>query len=203
MTKKGFLKEYHEKRDFDISSEPFGEEADKKDKDKQIFVIQKHDASHLHFDFRLLVDGVLKSWAVPKGPSTDPKEKRLAVPTEDHPVRYADFEGVIPENQYGGGTVMVWDAGTYENEKKDKDGNTISMEDQLKKGHATFILKGKKLQGGYTLIQTQKGKDEKWILKKVDDEHADARRNPVNTENKSVLTGRTMEQIRKEAEQDG
>lgn len=203
MGKKGFLKEYHEKRDFDISSEPFGEEADKKDKDKQIFVIQKHDASNLHYDFRLLVDGVLKSWAVPKGPSTDPKDKRLAVPTEDHPVRYADFEGVIPEDQYGGGTVMVWDAGTYQNEKKDDDGNVIPMEEQLKNGHATFILKGKKLKGGYTLIQTQKGKNEKWILKKVDDEEADARRNPVNTENKSVLTGRTMNQIRKEAEKDG
>lgn len=203
MGKKGFLKEYHEKRDFDISSEPFGEEADKKDKDKQIFVIQKHDASNLHYDFRLLVDGVLKSWAVPKGPSTDPKDKRLAVPTEDHPVRYADFEGVIPQDQYGGGTVMVWDAGTYQNEKKDDDGNVIPMEEQLRNGHATFILKGKKLKGGYTLIQTQKGKNEKWILKKVDDEDADARRNPVNTENKSVLTGRTMEQIRKEAEKDG
>lgn len=203
MGKKGFLKEYHEKRDFDISSEPFGEEADKKVKDKQIFVIQKHDASNLHYDFRLLVDGVLKSWAVPKGPSTDPKDKRLAVPTEDHPVRYADFEGVIPEDQYGGGTVMVWDAGTYQNEKKDDDGNVIPMEEQLKNGHATFILKGKKLKGGYTLIQTQKGKNEKWILKKVDDEDADARRNPVNTENKSVLTGRTMNQIRKEAEKDG
>lgn len=203
MTKKGFLQEYHAKRDFDISSEPFGEEANKNDKDKQIFVIQKHDASHLHFDFRLLVDGVLKSWAVPKGPSTDPKEKRLAVPTEDHPIKYADFEGAIPKDQYGGGTVMVWDAGIYENEKKDDDGNTIPMREQLKKGHATFILKGKKLKGGYTLIRTQKGKDEKWILKKVDDNQADARRNPVHTENKSVLTGRTMEEIRKEAEKDG
>lgn len=202
MGKKGFLSEYHEKRDFDISSEPFGEEADKKDKDKQIFVIQKHDATNLHFDFRLLVDGVLKSWAVPKGPSTDPKVKRLAVRTEDHPIKYADFEGVIPENQYGGGTVMIWDAGPYENEKKDDDGNTISMLDQLEKGHATFILKGKKLKGGYTLIRTQKGKKEQWILKKVDDEEADARRNPVNTENKSVLTGRTMNQIRKDAEKD-
>ncbi len=202
MAKKGFLQEYHEKRDFDISSEPFGEEAEKKDKDKQIFVIQKHEASHLHYDFRLLVDGVLKSWAVPKGPSTDPKVKRLAVPTEDHPIKYADFEGVIPEDQYGGGTVMIWDAGPYENEKKDDDGNAISMGEQLKKGHATFILKGKKLKGGYTLIQTQKGKDERWILKKVDDDEADARRNPVNTENNSVLTGRTMEQIRKDAEKD-
>lgn len=202
MADKGFLKKYHEKRDFDISSEPFGDEANKKDKDKQIFVIQKHDASHLHFDFRLLVDGVLKSWAVPKGPSTDPDVKRLAVRTEDHPLRYADFEGVIPEGQYGGGTVMVWDAGSYENDRKDDDGNLIPMEKQIEDGHSTFILKGKKLKGGYTLIRTQKGDDEKWILKKVDDDKADARRNPVSTENKSVLTGRTMEQIRKEANKD-
>lgn len=202
MADKGFLKKYHEKRDFDISSEPFGDEANKKDKDKQIFVIQKHDASHLHFDFRLLIDGVLKSWAVPKGPSTDPDVKRLAVRTEDHPLRYADFEGVIPEGQYGGGTVMVWDAGSYENDRKDDDGNLIPMEKQIEDGHSTFILKGKKLKGGYTLIRTQKGDDEKWILKKVDDDKADARRNPVSTENKSVLTGRTMEQIRKEGNKD-
>ncbi len=202
MADKGFLKKYHEKRDFDISSEPFREEVNKKDEDKQIFVIQKHDASHLHFDFRLLVDGVLKSWAVPKGPSTDPDIKRLAVPTEDHPVRYADFEGTIPQDQYGGGTVMVWDAGTYENDRKDDTGNLIPMGEQLKNGHSTFILNGKKLKGGFTLIRTQQGKDEKWLLKKVDDDKADARRNPVNTENKSVLTGRTMEQIRKEANKD-
>ncbi len=199
MADKGFLKKYHEKRDFDISSEPFGDEAKKKDEDKQIFVIQKHDASNLHFDFRLLVDGVLKSWAVPKGPSTDPDVKRLAVRTEDHPVRYADFEGVIPEGQYGGGTVMVWDAGTYENDRKDDDGNLIPMGQQLEDGHSTFILNGKKLKGGYTLIRTQKGDNEKWLLKKVEDDKADARRNPVSTENKSVLTGRTMEQIKKES----
>lgn len=202
MGKKGFLDDYHGKRDFDISSEPFGDEEHKEDKNKQIFVIQKHDASNLHFDFRLLVDGVLKSWAIPKGPSTDPEEKRLAVRTEDHPLEYADFEGVIPEEQYGGGTVMVWDAGTYENDKKDDEGNFVPMEEQLEKGHSTFILNGKKLKGGYTLIRTQKGKNEKWLLKKVDDEEADARRNPVNTENKSVLTGRTMNQIAKESRKD-
>ncbi|QYA24542.1 DNA ligase [Gramella sp. MT6] len=202
MGKKGFLEDYHGKRDFDISSEPFGDEDHKKDENKQIFVIQKHDASNLHFDFRLLVDGVLKSWAVPKGPSTDPDEKRLAVRTEDHPLEYADFEGVIPEEQYGGGTVMVWDAGTYENDKKDAEGNFVPMKEQLEKGHSTFILKGKKLKGGYTLIRTQKGKNEKWLLKKVDDEEADARRNPVNTENKSVLTGRTMNQIAKDSSKD-
>lgn len=127
MGKKGFLEKYHEKRNFDISSEPFGVESRKKDEDKQIFVTHKHDATNLHFDFRLLVDGVLKSWAVPKGPSTDPKVKRLAIPTEDHPLEYADFEGVIPEDQYGGGTVMVWDAGSFENDKKGDDGNLIPM----------------------------------------------------------------------------
>ncbi|MFD1094889.1 DNA polymerase ligase N-terminal domain-containing protein [Salegentibacter chungangensis] len=198
MGKKDFLKDYREKRDFDLSSEPFGDSYNKTLQDKKIFVIQEHDATTLHFDFRLLVDGVLKSWAVPKGPSTDPDEKRLAIPTEDHPAEYADFEGVIPEDQYGAGTVMVWDAGTYENDKTDEKGNLIPISQQLKSGHATFRLQGKKLQGGYTLIRTQEGKDEKWILKKVKDKEADARRNPVKTENKSVLTGRTMSQIRKE-----
>ena len=118
MSEKGFLEKYHDKRDFDLSSEPFGKQKSKKDKDKQIFVIQKHDATNLHYDFRLLADGVLKSWAVPKGPSTDPEEKRLAIATEDHPIEYADFEGMIPEDQYGGGTVMVWDAGSYETDKE-------------------------------------------------------------------------------------
>lgn len=193
------LTEYHKKRDFTLSSEPFGGDVNVEDKEKRIFVIQKHDASSLHYDFRLLVDGVLKSWAVPKGPSTDPKEKRLAIPTEDHPLEYADFEGTIPQDQYGGGTVMVWDAGTYENEKKDAKGKEISIQEQLEEGRCTFILHGKKLRGGYSLIKFGKGKDENWMLRKVDDEEADARRNPVNTETKSVLTGRTMTQIRKES----
>lgn len=196
---KGSLKNYHKKRDFSLSSEPFGGDKETKEGDQKIFVIQKHDASSLHYDFRLLVDGVLKSWAVPKGPSTDPKEKRLAVQTEDHPIEYAHFEGVIPEGQYGGGTVMVWDAGTYENEKKDKKGNEITMLEQLSKGRCTFILHGKKLSGGYTLIKFGKADDPNWILKKVDDEHADARRNPVSTQTKSVLSGRSMAQIKKEA----
>ncbi|APU68528.1 DNA polymerase ligase N-terminal domain-containing protein [Christiangramia flava] len=200
---KDFLKKYREKRDFDISAEPFGDEVHKKDEDKQIFVIQMHNATNLHFDFRLLVDGVLKSWAVPKGPSTDPHVKRLAIRTEDHPLNYADFEGVIPEGQYGGGTVMVWDAGTYENDKTNDQGEKISMAEQLREGHSTFILNGKKLRGGYTLIRTRKGEKEQWILKKVDDDQADARRNPVSTEKKSVLTGRTMKEIQKDAEKNG
>ena len=198
MEKQEFLKEYHKKRNFDVSSEPFGKHKNKKD--TEIFVIQKHQASHLHYDFRLAVDGVLKSWAVPKGPSTDPDEKRLAIPTEDHPMEYADFEGNIPEDQYGGGTVMVWDAGTYKNIGKDDDGKLIPVKDQIEKGHFTFELGGKKLKGGFTLIRFQKGKGEKWFLKKVDDKEADARKNPTSTENKSVLTGRTMNQIKKDSE---
>ncbi len=198
MENQEFLKEYHKKRDFDISSEPFGETNVKKK--KEIFVIQKHKASHLHYDFRLAVDGVLKSWAIPKGPSTDPDEKRLAIPTEDHPMEYADFEGVIPKDQYGGGTVMLWDAGTYENTKKDEEGNLIPLANQLEHGHLKFSLNGKKLKGGYSLIRFEKGKDEKWFLKKEKDEEADARRNPTSTENKSVLTGRTMNQIKKDSE---
>jgi len=197
MENQDFLKEYHKKRDFDVSSEPFGKSKNKKD--KEIFVLQKHQASHLHYDFRLAVDGVLKSWAVPKGPSTDPDEKRLAVPTEDHPMEYADFEGVIPEGQYGGGTVMLWDAGTYKNTRIDDNGKLIPMKEQIEKGHITFELEGKKLKGGFSLIRFQKGKDEKWLLKKVEDEEADAKKNLTSTENKSVLTGRTMDQIKKDS----
>ncbi|TQD38866.1 DNA polymerase ligase N-terminal domain-containing protein [Haloflavibacter putidus] len=196
---KDFLQEYRKKRDFDLSAEPFGEEKDKKKNDKQIFVIQKHDASNLHYDFRLSVNGVLKSWAVPKGPSVDPHEKRLAIATEDHPFNYADFEGIIPKDQYGGGTVMVWDAGTYKSDKKDDDGKIIPIEKQLKNGQATFILNGKKLEGGFTLIQINKEKNQ-WLLKKVEDDKADARRKPTSTENKSVLTQRTMNQIKKDSE---
>ncbi|MDT0650963.1 DNA polymerase ligase N-terminal domain-containing protein [Autumnicola edwardsiae] len=203
MAEKGLLEKYREKRDFDISSEPFGSENSEEGEKKPIFVIQKHDATNLHYDFRLLVSGVLKSWAVPKGPSTDPDEKRLAIQTEDHPLEYADFEGVIPENQYGGGTVMVWDAGTYRTEKTDKEGKPISIEKQLKNGRATFILEGKKLKGAYSLIRIKKGKTENWLLKKVADDDADARRNPTSTENSSVLTGRRMEEIRKDAEKNG
>lgn len=197
MENRKFLEEYHKKRNFDISSEPFGESRNKNE--KEIFVIQKHQASHLHYDFRIAIEGVLKSWAVPKGPSTDPDEKRLAIPTEDHPMEYANFEGNIPEGQYGGGTVMLWDAGTYQNVRKDKKGSLIPMKDQIENGHANFILNGKKLKGGYSLIRFQKGKDEKWILKKGDDAEADPGKNLTDTENTSVLTGRTIDQIKKDS----
>ena len=158
-----------------------------------IFVIQKHAARHLHYDFRLEVDGVLKSWAIPKGPSTNPQDKRLAVPTEDHPLSYAGFEGVIPEGEYGGGTVLVWDTGIYRN-LTEKKGEAIPMGQAVAHGHVKVWLEGSKLKGGYALTRFKTGKDESWLLVKADDDEADPRRNPVADEPQSVLTGRTIEE---------
>lgn len=189
---------YHKKRSFTKTTEPFG--AVKKRKSKQLlFVIQQHAASHLHFDFRLEIDGVLKSWAIPKGPSLDPSIKRLAVETEDHPMEYAKFEGIIPKGQYGGGTVMVWDIGTYENAKAEYD---ISMEEAYEQGRIEIILHGKKLNGSFALIHTHRPGDngKQWIFFKQDDEYASKKRNPVNTQKKSAITGRTMTQIKEEEE---
>jgi DNA ligase D-like protein (predicted 3'-phosphoesterase) len=173
-------------------------------------VIQKHDARNLHYDFRLEVDGVLKSWAVPKGPSTDPSDYRLAVPTEDHPMEYADFEGVIPEGEYGAGTVLVWDAGGYRNLMAEKE-ESLSMEEGLVQGHVEVWLEGKKLRGGYALVRTGgrgsdgggSGKDRRWLLVKMKDDGADARRNPESTEPDSVISGRSLEEIRRAASPDG
>jgi DNA ligase D-like protein (predicted 3'-phosphoesterase) len=187
------LSEYREKRDFRRTQEPSGKTG--ASSEEPLFVIQKHDASNLHYDFRLEVDGVLKSWAVPKGPSTDPGEKRLAMPTEDHPLGYADFEGVIPEGEYGAGTVMVWDTGPYRNLRAEKEEEGPSMDSSIDEGKAEVWLDGEKLSGGYALIRTGKGDDDRWLLIKMDDEEADARRNPTSTEPKSVLTGRTLQEI--------
>lgn len=196
IKEKEFLKEYREKRDFKMTKEPFG--ASGKKKKEKIFVIQKHDASSLHYDFRIEVNGVLKSWAVPKNLSTDPSEKRLAVQTEDHPIEYADFEGVIPEDEYGGGKVIVWDAGTYEPIKDDDDKKNKSIEDALKDGKVKIRLKGKKLKGGYTLINTKSGEEKQWLAIKLKDDEADARRNPTSTEPKSVISGKKIEEIGEE-----
>jgi DNA ligase D-like protein (predicted 3'-phosphoesterase) len=148
------------------------------------FVIQQHAATTLHFDFRLEAGGVLKSWAVPKGPSTDPREKRLAVEVEDHSLEYADFEGRIGE-----GRVIVWDAGTYE---PLTDG---LPEAAIENGHLSFWLEGEKLRGGWTLQRTGGGEKPQWLLIKRRDEGADARRNPVSTQPESVLSGRTIEDL--------
>jgi DNA ligase D-like protein (predicted 3'-phosphoesterase) len=154
------------------------------------FVIQLHDATTLHYDFRLEVDGALRSWAVPKGPSTDPRAPRLAVEVEDHSLEYADFEGVIGEGSYGSGAVIVWDAGTYRNLDPER-----SMAQALASGHATFWLEGEKLRGGWTLHRTSAGDKPQWLLIKRRDEGADARRNPQSTQPESVKTGRTIEQV--------
>jgi len=189
---KGSLKDYQARRNFSRTPEPAG--ATSRASRAPFFVIQKHAARHLHYDFRLEVDGVLKSWAVPKGPSTDPKDQRLAVPTEDHPLEYADFEGVIPAGEYGAGAVMVWDTGAYRN-LTEKKGAAVPMGEAVALGHVKVWLDGKKLRGGYALNRFKTGKDEAWLLVKVNDEAADPRRNPVADEPRSALTGRTLEEI--------
>jgi len=145
------LKDYTNKRDFDETPEPKGIIGDSER--LPIFVIQKHDARNLHYDLRLESKGVLKSWAVPKGPSMDHKVRRLAIPTEDHPISYNDFEGVIPEGNYGAGTVIVWDRGTFQNAK----GDDVSFADNLEEGHATIHISGEKLYGKFALIRTKRG----------------------------------------------
>lgn len=187
------LDEYRGKRDFSETEEPDGSA---EGADGSRFVIQKHDATRLHYDFRLEANGVLKSWAVPKGPSTDPSEKRLAVPTEDHPIDYIDFEGVIPEGSYGAGPVIVWDRGAYRNMTEDDDGEALSVADAVAEGHVKFWLEGEKLRGGYALTRAPGlGSENSWLLVKMDDEAADARRNPTSTEPCSVLSGRTIEEL--------
>jgi DNA ligase D-like protein (predicted 3'-phosphoesterase) len=184
------LRDYQRKRKFDRTPEPQGGLGG----DEPIFVIQHHEASSDHYDFRLEVDGVLKSWAVPKGPSLDPAEKRLAVPTEDHPMDYASFEGTIPAGEYGGGTVMVWDAGTYANTTEHK-GEPVSMADGIESGHVTFDLTGSKLTGTFALTRTRSGDHPTWLLIKMRGEGASARRDPVKSATKSAISGRTMRQI--------
>lgn len=158
------------------------------------FVVQQHDATTLHYDFRLEAGGVYKSWAVPKGPSTDPREKRLAVPTPDHPLSWGRFEGVVPEGEYGAGTVIVWDAGTYRNL------HDAPVASQIRRGHVAVWLEGEKLRGGFALTRVARGDGERWVLVKMKDEHADARRNPVRTERASVRSGRTIEQVARGAQ---
>jgi DNA ligase D-like protein (predicted 3'-phosphoesterase) len=183
------LRRFREKRDFSKTPEPHGRGRQGRGRGEPRFVIQKHAASSLHYDFRLEADGVLKSWAVPKGPSLDPREKRLAMPTEDHPLAYGDFEGVIPEGQYGAGEVIVWDTGTYRVIGDEPAGEALAD------GHLSFWLEGEKLRGGYALTRMGGGGRERWLLVKKDDEGADRRRNPVSTQPESVRSGKTIEQL--------
>ena len=184
------LDEYNKKRDFRKTPEPSGESKSKKSSSKQIYVVQKHRATQLHYDFRLEWAGVLLSWAVPKGPSLDPSVKRLAMQVEDHPIEYADFEGVIPADEYGGGTVMVWDIGTWEPEVPEVD-------EALRKGDLKFQLYGKKLRGSWVLVRTRgfgsKSKPS-WLLIKHRDAYASDEDITVD-EPYSGLSGRSLAQI--------
>ncbi|MFG2133658.1 DNA polymerase ligase N-terminal domain-containing protein [Streptomyces sp. NPDC048751] len=191
------LREYHGKRDFTRTAEPEGRTA--RPGEAPRFVVQIHDASTLHFDFRLQVEDVLKSWSIPKGPSQDPKDKRLAVPTEDHPLEYEEFEGVIPRGEYGGGTVIVWDVGTYEPLSHDREGRPVDFEESLRRGHATFRLHGSKLHGEYALTRFRGGDDgeEAWLLVKAGrgDRPGQGHRTPDPRRARSARTGRTLGQV--------
>ncbi len=198
MPAKPSLDRYRAKRDFRRTPEPRGSRRRRPTKGEPRFVVHKHDATSLHYDFRLEADGVLKSWAVPKGPSLNPADKQLAMPTEDHPLDYADFEGVIPEGQYGAGTVLVWDAGTYRN-LTERNGEPVPVAEAVEQGHVSVWLEGEKLRGGFALTRMRRGKNEAWLLVKKQDEGADRRRKPVRSQPESVRSGRTLEDIAEEA----
>ena len=177
------LDQYKQKRRIGRTPEP---KAEKRRSDSgRVFVVQKHRASHLHYDFRLEDRGVLKSWAIPKGPSLDPAVKRLAMAVEDHPLDYAQFEGVIPEGEYGGGTVMIWDRGDYRPE------GTDDVEAALRKGELKFVLNGSKLKGSWVLIRTR---NTQWLLIKHRDSYASPDDVAVSQPT-SVVTRRTLAEI--------
>ena len=182
---------YNRKRDFAKTAEPAGKIAARRGKALR-FIVQKHDASRLHYDFRLELDGVLKSWAVPRGPSLDPADNRLAVRTEDHPLSYATFEGPIPKGEYGGGTVMLWDRGTWEPLPGKDPAKTI------REGHLHFTLHGERMKGEWVMFRLKprgKEKTENWILKKVNDEFAGSPTGLIDTYLRSVKTDRTLDEI--------
>src|SRR5688572_5401951 len=194
------LDEYQRKRDFERTREPRGKVArgraeKKRSAERLQFVIQKHAARNLHYDFRLELDGVLKSWAVPKGPSLVPTERRMAAQVEDHPLEYGGFEGVIPKGEYGGGSVVVWDRGTWEPIGDPRAG--------MRQGKLKFRLHGEKLQGEWVLVRTGGPADdgkEHWFLIKRDDEHADPSRDIVAEQPQSVVTGRKVEEVGADAD---
>ena len=188
------LAEYRRKRDFSRTGEPEGGRA--RAHRAPEFVIQKHAASHLHYDLRLELDGVMKSWAVPKGPSLDPSVKRLAMQVEDHPIEYNKFEGIIPHGEYGGGTVMLWDRGTFTYGGSNPDPED-GIREGLKKGDFKFVLNGKRLKGSWALVRMRRDQPGKpqWLLIKHRDEHAAPGSDVAADYQTSVATGRTMEEI--------
>lgn len=186
----GGLGRYHARRDFTKTAEPPGAAAAPASPsgERRVFVIQKHRAGHLHYDLRLESGGVLKSWAVPKGPSLDPAERRLAVEVEDHPLDYAGFEGAIPAGEYGAGTVIVWDRGTFRPQGAE------SFEAMLEKGAAKIEISGEKLAGGFALVRTRfGGKENNWLLIKEKDAHARPGSALTREAPRSVLSGRDVD----------
>lgn len=195
----GSLKRYKEKRDFKKTKEPAGSSKKKLSVGARFkFVIQQHAARAMHYDLRLQIGDTMVSWAVPKGPSLNPATKRLAVQTEDHPIEYNKFEGIIPPGEYGAGPVIIWDRGTYKN-IKEKDGKLVPLKTCLKNGQIEFFLYGKKLKGAFALVRTgdATGERSKWLLIKMKDEYAHARRNPVSSQPESVKTGKTIKEWKK------
>lgn len=192
------LTKYNKKRDFKKTKEPSGKTKTTKKvlKDKLIFTVQKHDASHLHYDFRLELDGVLLSWAIPKGPSLDPSVKRLAMMVEDHPFDYKDFEGIIPKGNYGGGEVIVWDNGYFIpiGGSESKEENEKLLKKMVKKGDIKFVMLGKKLKGEFALVNMHKDNNA-WLLIKKDDEYAS--KEDLTKKDKSVISKKTIESIKK------
>jgi bifunctional non-homologous end joining protein LigD len=187
------LEKYRKKRDFARTAEPSGasELPQKGEWEPRRYVVQKHHARSLHYDLRLEEEGVLKSWAVPKGPSLDPADKRLAVEVEDHPLEYGDFEGTIPEGEYGAGRVIVWDRGVFV-----PVGGGESFGEMLTKGAAKIRLSGEKLNGGFALVRTRwGGKGNNWLFIKERDEHARPGYNVTAGEPRSVASGRDVDQL--------
>lgn len=190
------LTTYRRKRDFTRTREPAGGGRSKSS--KLAYVIQKHAASRLHYDLRLELDGVMKSWAVPKGPSLDPSVKRLAIHVEDHPIEYNRFEGTIPAGEYGGGTVMVWDYGTYTSANGEGDPEQ-ALREGYRKGDFKFVLRGKRLRGSWVLVRTKgwgdRSRQGQWLLIKHRDDDADPDTDPVAEYLTSARSGRTMQEI--------
>ncbi|QVL56986.1 MAG: hypothetical protein KFB93_06285 [Simkaniaceae bacterium] len=188
MTKK--LATYANRRNVKKSKEPIPKVASSRGNPS--FVVQQHAARSMHYDLRLEIGGVMKSWAIPKGPSLNPSNRRLAVLTDDHPLSYKNFEGIIPEGEYGAGKVIVWDRGKYKNIKTNKQGKEMTMGGAFKKGTIEVFLRGKKLRGAFALVRMS-GKN--WLLVKMKDDYADARKNIIKSEPYSVKSGREIHEL--------